>query len=257
MLEYGFDTSGAAFGKQEVDAGEQLIVQLAGFVELVDEGEVHEVGHVFGEAVGGYGDDAFHAYGHLCYHEVVVAGEHSEVVGLVLEELQALGYVATGFLDAYDIGAIGSQAQRGGWQEVAAGTAGYVVEYDGLVGGGSDGLEVLVHAFLRGLVVVGGHAENSVYAMQVSLLKLAHYLVGVVAANAADYGHFAGAVVNNSRQQFLLFGSGQGRGLGSSAHSHQEVYSSSDDMLHQFLECGKVDFPVLMEWGSKGNSCAV
>jgi len=116
MLEHGFDAGGTAFGKQEVDAGEQLVVQLAGFIELVDEGEVNEVGHVFGEAVGRYGNDAFHAYGHLCYHEVVVAGEHGEVVGLALQQLQALGYVAAGLLDGDDAGAFGGEAQYGGRQ---------------------------------------------------------------------------------------------------------------------------------------------
>ena len=202
LLEYGFDTGGAAFGKQQVDAREELVVQLAGLVELIDEGEVHEVGHVFGKTVGCYRYNAFHAYGHLCYHQVVVAGEHGEVVWLGLEQLQALGYITAGFFDTNDGRAVGSEAQHGSRQQVAAGAARYVVEYNGLVGSSGDGFKVLVHAFLRWLVVVGGHAEDRVNTVKVGFFELAQYLLGVVAANAANYGHFAGAVVDDRSQHF-------------------------------------------------------
>jgi hypothetical protein len=94
--------------------------------------------------------------------------------------------VAGGFLDADDAGDLG-QAQHGVVLHVGHRAAGHVVEHHGQVAHGfGDGLEVLVLAFLRGLVVVGHDLQLAVGA---HLLGVLGQLDGFVRAVGAAAGH--------------------------------------------------------------------
>ena len=112
VFEGGFYSCGVAFCEEQVDAGEYFVMDFAGFIKFVDEGEVYEVGHFFGETVGGNGYDAFHAYGHLCYNQVVIAGKNCEVIGLVLQQFETLLHIATGFFYSYNVVALFCKADN-------------------------------------------------------------------------------------------------------------------------------------------------
>lgn len=92
--------------------------------------------------------------------------------------------IRSGFLDAHDIGHVTGDAGHGGGQHVAAGAAGHVVQDDGHGHFGTDGLEVLVQAFLRGLVVIGGDVQGGVRPDIFGELGQRDGFAGVVGARA-------------------------------------------------------------------------
>ena len=93
--------------------------------------------------------------------EAVVAAEHGQVRWR--QDLRGLVHRAGGFLDHGDVRQLGHAGDRFRL-DVLAGAAGDVVDADRDVDRFGQGLEVLIEAFLRRLVVVGSHDQGGVGA---------------------------------------------------------------------------------------------
>jgi hypothetical protein len=126
--------------------------------------------------VGGDADVALAAAQHQGDGGGVVAGVDGEALGHLADQpLRALD-VAGGFLDADDARHLG-QAQHGVVLHIGDGAAGHVVQHHRQVAGGlGNGLEVLVLAFLRRLVVVGHHLQLAIGADLLGELAPARWL---------------------------------------------------------------------------------
>ncbi len=122
---------------------------------------------------------------------VVIAAPHVEAILRSLDYAGDLVQVAAGFFDAHDISNL-AEAKGSLVGHVQTGAAGDVIEDARQIGGLGDCLEVLVKAFLRGLVVGGHRQQQRVYADTFGLSRqLAGLAVVIVRFAGDDGGRFA------------------------------------------------------------------
>ena len=128
-------------------------------------------GHLFGEGVGGDGDDSLAADGDDGRVSASSPLKTMKRPGSVAD-FADLSDVSAGFFDGGDVGDFG-QADQGCGLQVDAGAAGNIVKNDGISGGFGDGAEVLELALLGGLVVVGRGGEDGVHTLEATSEALA------------------------------------------------------------------------------------
>ncbi|MNT33319.1 hypothetical protein D3C72_1692410 [compost metagenome] len=150
----------------------------------------------------------------------VVAGVDGKVLRQVADEPLGTLDVAGGFLDADDAGHL-RQAQHGVVRHIGDGAAGHVVQHHGQVADGfGDGLEVLVLALLRGLVVVGNDLELRVGADALGELGELDGFLGRVRAAAGHHGHAAPGLLDGYADDFaVLFHIDRRRFAGGADHA--------------------------------------
>jgi hypothetical protein len=93
----------------------------------------------------------------------IVAGKDEKIFRHGSANFGDLTNVAAGFFDGDDVRDLG-QAQQCGRFDVRTRASRDVVQHQRLGGGFGDGLEMLINAFLRGLVVVGRRGQDVVDA---------------------------------------------------------------------------------------------
>ena len=154
-------------------------------------------------------------------------------------------FVRGGFLDAHDIGHVTGDAGHGGGQHVAAGAAGHVIQDDGHGHFGTDGLEVLVQAFLRGLVVIGGDVQGGVRPDIFGELGQRDGFAGVVGARAGDDGNaFVDLLDADADSGFMLVVGHRG-GFAGGAAGHEAVDALFDLPFDEFTVSFLIDLAVL------------
>ena len=159
----GFDGDGIRFDEVDVHQLEIAIVEAAGFGEIAGTRGMHKASHFRGNFVGSDGDEAVSTEGDEGKGERIVAGEDEEVCRNLAEDRAHLGDVAGSFFYADDVFDL-RKTENGGGFDVDAGAALDAVEDYGESDVGGDGLEVLVEAFLGGLIVVRRDGKDAVGA---------------------------------------------------------------------------------------------
>ena len=178
------------------------------------------------------------------HHDVVVAGEHAEVVGEVLGGHRGVLDRARGLLEAPRVG-VGGQAREVPLADGAAGAAGDVVEDAGHVHLVEDGGEVAVDALLVGLVVVRRDEQQAVHALLDEAGGLALGLEGGVGARAADDGDAAGHALHDAARDGEVLLVGHRGGLAGGAEHEDAVGAVIKMEIDEALEGLKVDGAVL------------
>ena len=121
----------------------------------------------------------------------------------------------------------GHAGLRGG-QDIGAGTAGHVVHEHGDGHGVVDSLEVLVDAFLRGLVVVGGDEQDGVSTHALSVLGEADGFDGIIGTRTGDDGNAALDLIHTDADGGFVFGMAHGGGFAGGAAGHEAVHTLFD-----------------------------
>ena len=184
------------------------------------------------------------------HDHVVVAGVHAEVVGEVLRHRARVRDVARGLLDAHDVG-VRAEARDVVLRDGAARATGDVVEDHGQVHVVEHGEEVLVDAFLVGLVVVRGDEQQAVDAQLGQTAGLGQRLVRGVGARAADHGDAAGDILDHALGHGVVLGVGHRRRLARRAEHEDAVGVILQVEVDQAVERGEVDLPILIERGDE------
>ncbi len=128
-----------------------------------------------------------------------------------------------------------------------AGASGDVVEHHRHVGALDDGAEVVEHARLAGLVVVGGDEQQPVGA---ELLGLPGQLDGVCGGVGADAGDHDGSLadrVDDRAQDVAVLGHGGGRALTGGPADHHAVVAVGDEVVGDAGRAVEVDGSVVVE----------
>ena len=140
--------------------------------------------------------------------------------------------IAGSFLYADDVVDFREALQRG-WFDVDAGAAGNVVENDRQLDGRGDGLEMLVKAFLRGLVVIRADGKDAVCAELLEFESQLDDVRGVVSAGAGQHGNLAARFVDGDFHDAALLGMRERGAFAGGAAGDQEVDAAVDLAAHQ------------------------
>ena len=116
-----------------------------------------------------------------------------------------------------------------------------------------DGLEVLVEAFLRWLVVIGRDDQNGVRAASLGVAGKLNRLAGIVGACAGDYRNPAARFVDADIDGAAVLLMGERRALSGRPDRHQTMRAGSDLPVDQRAVGRLVDLAVL-EWGDQRSS---
>src|SRR5208337_3744120 len=144
---------------------------------------------------------------------------------------------AGGFLDTDNIFDL-REALDGGRLDVDAGAALHAVQNDGEADGFGDGLEMLVEALLRGLVVVGRDGENAVGAEVRELARERDHFGGVVTAGTGENRHFALREFHGDLDDAQMFLMGERRAFSRGATRHKKSDARGNLALDQRAQRG-------------------
>ena len=226
-----FHAYGVALLEERLDRFVQLRVFAFGGVEIARLGVVHAAHEAFGENVGHHRDHPVAAAAHQGNGDAVVARQHEEALGTVVEDALHLFDVARSLLDADDVLEVAGDAQRGFGGHVDARAPGDVVEDHRQGRMFRHGAEMLVQPLLRRLVVIGRHAEYGIGAAQVEFAQLVQHLRRGVSAAAHHQRHAAGDVVGDEHGDHGAFGHIEGRGFGRGAQGDDVVHAAFDHVV--------------------------
>ncbi|CWR02544.1 Uncharacterised protein [Neisseria meningitidis] len=153
---------------------------------------------------------------------MVVAGKDDEAFGRAVDEFDVAADVAAGFFHADDVGDFG-KAQDSVVSHADDGTAGHVVDNHRNRSGFGDGFEMLVNAFLGGLVVIGDDGEGVVRPGFFGGLGKGDGFDGVVCPCAGDDGDAFGNVFDDGFDDGGVFFDGEGGGFACRADGNDAV----------------------------------
>src|SRR5271163_486234 len=211
-------------------------MDLASVGELSAEREMHHGGHFGGDFVGNDRDDAASAECDEWKSDGVVAAQDDEIFRHLIEDGGHLPDVARSFLDADDVGDL-CQARDGGGFDVDAGAALHAVENDGQIDGAGDGFEMLIEAFLRGLVVIRGDGEDALDAEGGEFAGERNYFCGVVTACSAEDWNFARSFFYRDGDYAEMFLVREGGAFAGGAAGDEEVDTAGDLALDELAQC--------------------
>jgi len=143
----------------------EAALEFASFRPVVVERGANHSGDLARGFVGGDADEAMRTDADGTEGQVVVAGKNLEAARKDVGQLGELRELAAGFLDGLNISGRCGEARDSLRLEVRSGAAGHVVDADGQrIDSAREGDEVLVLAFLAGLVVVRVGRQNGAEA---------------------------------------------------------------------------------------------
>ena len=157
-----------------------------------------------------------------------------------MDDAGDLAHVAAGFLGADDVVDLAEPYGRliG---HVHAGTAHDVVDDARQVGVARDGLEVLVHPFLRRFVVIGHHKQQAVHTLFLRFLAKLYALGRAVSAGSGDdYALVTHRLFDLAEEAHLLVG-GQGGRFSGRAGKDDAVAARVEKGMGELLSLLKVD----------------
>ena len=137
---------------------------------LSSESKSYHAAELGWQSVANHADDAYCPKGDEGEGDAVVAADDVEVLRLVLDDVVHLRDVAACLLDGHDVLELAGQSERRLSRHVHTRSAGHVVEHDRYRADPCYSCEVLVEAFLRGLVVVGTDAQHAVDTLPIFVL---------------------------------------------------------------------------------------
>ena len=203
--------------------------------------------------IGDDADDALAAQGQQGDHLVIVAGVDVQLVAAEGRDLCHLTDIAGGFLDAVDERVLAQLLGRLGG-DVQAGAGRHVIQDDRNAAGLCHCGEVGDKASLRGLVVVGGHQQQSVCAAGGRLCSQSTAVVGVVGTGTGDDRHTVTHKVHGILDGGQLLLVGHGRALAGGATDDDGVGAAGDLILNDATQLIEINAAVLVHRGDDGNT---
>ena len=254
------------YGEQSLDArrvavyGHQLVhpaqfaVGVEGFVEVALHRAVHQFAEQGRIGIAHHRDDSLGTQGNQFEGDAVIAAQHVESFGSVVDDVFNLGDVARCFLDGNHLLAVAGYAQGGFGKQVHAGAARHVVEHHGHGAGFGYGLEVLVETFLRRLVIIRSDNQHTLDSVEVKVLEEIHHLGRVVATSSQQQRKPACVHALHCVDYSQLVVVVQTGCFGCRAEHAEEVGAIFDLVYNQFLQRIEVDAAVCMEGSDKGDA---
>ena len=170
LAEHGFHAGWVAIDEEQLEQLRELVVNGERRTVLSSESKSNHAAELGWQSVANHADDTYCPKGDEREGDAIVATNHVEVLRLVLNDVVHLRDVAACLLDGYDVLELAGQSERRLSRHVNACSAGHVVEHDRHRTYLCYCCEVLVEAFLRGLVVVGTDAQHAVDALPIFVL---------------------------------------------------------------------------------------
>ena len=130
---------------------------------------------------------------------------------------------ATGFLDGNDVAAVVGKADRCFHIDLDDAAAGDRVEHDRKAGLVGDRFEMLVEAFLGGLVVVGADLEGAIGTEALGFFGEMDGFAGGVCSGAGEDFHAACAELDGVFDDFEVLVGGEGGGFSSGSDGHDAI----------------------------------
>ena len=234
--------------------GKERMVDARRFLEVALVESIAHGSHAARHKVGGNGNHTRAAKSHKGKGGEVVARKHTELFGAAFKHAAALHHVAGCFLDAHNVGKIVGKAGHGGGQQVAARAARHVVRNQRHVHCLGNGLVVLVHALLRGLVVIGRDQQCAVGARLFCKLGQADCFCRVVGTRTGQHRHTALDLINADFNNPFVFFVGQGGRFAGGSARNQTVNALADLVFNKCAVRFFVQF-VVPERGYKRGQC--
>ena len=162
----------------------------------------------------------------------IIAREHEEIFRHLLDHLRHLGNISGSFLHADDVLDFGERRSVGGsmFTLVRGGTLYRMIGSEIAV---SNGLEVVVQPFLRGLVVVGRDGKNSVRAQALDSRAISITWCVLYPPAPASTGTLPLASSMRDRHDAQMLFVRQRGAFARGAARHQEIDSRLDLPAHQ------------------------
>ena len=157
------------FDEVHLDERQQPVVQLPGARVVAALAQLDDLGHLCWRLVRRHGDDTAATNRHVSDSDWIVATQHNEVIGSRREDFRDLRQI-TGRLDADNVRNL-RQPRRRFHVQIDRGAARNVVQDDRQPSAVGNRLEVLVHPFRRGLVVVRRDGKKPVRAGALNLAR--------------------------------------------------------------------------------------
>ena len=171
---------------------------------------------------------------------VIIAGPDIEVVRAQIPGMGQEGEIATGLLDAVDLGIFG-QHLIGVGSKGYAGAAGNIIQDDGKVSPVGNILIVLDQTGLACLVIIGGDVEQGICTGILCVLGQVDGGRGVVAAGTSDDLDTVIYPLDN------VLTNRHGSGLTSGAADTHRIHAGGDLVVDQLSEGVVVDAAVLVK----------
>jgi hypothetical protein len=260
----------SAFGDGEFDVLDELgmgieveergipAVDIAGLFEIALGCQVPDEAVFGGEGVDEAGDPAVDAEDEAFEDEIVDAGEDEEAIADGVVEVGDAADVFGGFLDGDDGGGIGEFGEHGGG-DIDAVADGIVVNHDGEVGGGGDGL-VVGDGFAR--VGFVDHAGEDHETVDAGFFGVGGELAGEgggVFGDAGEDGEAAVDVIDGGLEELDFFVVGEGAIFADGAEHDEAVDTGIDHGVEVGEGAGEVEglLRVIVDVGDGGGEDAV
>ena len=161
--------------------------------------------------IGKYGDNSDSAQGQNGYDLVVITGINIHNALSDGCQVSDLADVAAGFLDTYDVLHVLTQLHYGLRQNIAAGTAGYVIQNSGNLHRIRNGLEMTIQSLLGCFIIVGTYQQNAVHAVFLRFLRQVYCSLGTIGTGTCYYGDSLCNFVHTVFDSIQMLLMGQGR----------------------------------------------
>ena len=211
----------------------------------------HHLGHLARRHIGGHADDTLGTDAHEGQRQGIIAADDLELRSASRPQLADAVARTPCLLDADDILELRRQALDGVDPDLDATATRNAVKQDGQPGGPGDGREVLIHAFLRGLVVVRGHLERTIHTELLGLLGQEDGLLRGIATGTRQHRQLAARKLHGQLDHLQVFVIIECRGLTGGSHGHDPIHPALDLGADQFLKGRFVQFSI----AKRGDQC--
>ena len=234
----------AGLGENRRMQRRQAVLDLQRMRPVALERRLHQLGAGSGRDIRGHRNTAMPAGGHRRERRHVFAGKLDKVRTHRVSLARHAAHVAGRVLDADDVGKLGKPL-HGVDGHVDHAARGDIVDDDRDADCVVDGLEMLVEAFLRRLVVIGRDDENGVRPAVLGMAAKLDRLRGVVGARARDHRNPAARFVDADVHGAAVLLMGERRAFAGRPDRHQPMRAGRDLPVDQRAEGLLVDLAVL------------
>ena len=211
----------------------------------------HHLGHLSRRHIGGHADNALSTDAHEGQRQGIIAADDLKFWSAGRSQLADAVARTPSFFDADDILKVRRQALNGVETDLDAATTRDTVKQDGQPCGPGDGREVLIHAFLRGLVVVRGHLERAIHSQLLGLLSQEDGLLRRIATRTRQDWQLAARKLHGQLDHLQVFVIIQCRRLTGGSHGHDAIHPALNLGANQFLKGRFVQFSI----AKRGDQC--
>ena len=176
------------------------------------------------------------------------------MIGFVFNDFINLLQIAAGLFDSHDIRAIISQSDRRLGLHVDTCSTRHIIEHHGQSRGRRNRFEVLVQSFLRGFVIIGAHAEDTVDAGKVAVAQFLYDGSRAISATPHENGHPSLHLFNDAIFDGLFLHHVQAGRFAGGSEDAQKVSTVVELVLYQPLDSIVIDASIGRKRSDEGNT---